>query len=235
MVAGHLTTALLAKQRAPKGHIAFYLIASQLLDMLWLAFHYLGLEVTAPDNFMAVTLDSLKVDMTYSHDLLPVPFWALITVVAGRALFGSWRPGWVGGLLVVLHALTDYVGAYEHFVFGPDTQVVSTGLYYTAPYLAVGLELLFIVVTMTWVVRTDARDGIRRSRATWRAWVAVFAGGTAFMFLSAGHSLADLLGSSPNPALAGTTVPSMAIIYTAMIAALVWADSRPTEGQPHTD
>lgn len=53
MIAGHLATAYIAKQKAPTGHIAFYLVASQLLDLLWLLFHYLGLEPTEPDNFYA--------------------------------------------------------------------------------------------------------------------------------------------------------------------------------------
>ncbi len=229
MVAGHFTTALIAKQWVPSGHIAFYLIAAQLMDLLWLVFHYLGLEVTHPDNFMDVTLDKLMVDMTYSHDLLPVLGWAILIVVAGRLLFRAWLPGWVGGLLVLAHAVTDYVGAYEHFVFGPDSQVVSTGLYYSAPYLAVSLELLFILGTMFWVVRKDAKDGIRQSRGVWAAWTAVFVGGTIFMFIAAGHSIAELLDTTPSMDMAGTTIPVLAFIYISMIWGLIWADTQKTK------
>lgn len=227
MLAGHFTTALLAKQRAPEGPLAFFLVASQLPDMLWLAFHYLGLEPTTPSNAMVVTLETLRVDMTYSHDLLPLPLWVLLTVVVGRVLFRSWRTGWVGGLLVFVHAVTDYVGGFEHFVFGPDSQVVSTGLYSTSPYLAVALEVGFIALTLPWVIRTDRRNGIRRSAATLKAWGAVFGGGLAFLFLTARHSMADLLGLSPNPALAGTAVPVLALTYVSMIWAMNWAGRQP--------
>lgn len=227
MLPGHFTTAILAKQRVPAGHIAFYLVASQSLDLLWLVFHYLGLEPTLPDNAMAVTLTTLDVDMTYSHDLLPLPVWMLITVLAGRWLFGAWRPGWVGAALVLVHALTDYIGGYEHFVFGPNSQVVGTGLYETAPYLAVSLELVFILVTMAWVVRTDRQRGVRRSRRTWLAWAAVFGGGMAFMFGSATRSFADILGTTPPDALAGTTVPVMAVTYVSMLLGLIWAEKQP--------
>lgn len=227
MVAGHLTTALVAKQQAPRGHIAFYLVASQLLDLLWLIFHYLGLEPTQPDNFMAVSVDTLHVDMMYSHDVLPILGWIALTLLVGRAIFGAWRPGWAGGILVALHALTDYVGAYEHHVFGPDTHSVTTGLYYASPYLAVALELAFILAVMAWVVRTDARAGVRRSRATWTVRAAVFGGGVAFMFVTAKQTMAELLGLEPAAAMSGTTVPALAIIYSTMIAALVWGESRP--------
>lgn len=227
MLPGHFTTAILAKQRAPAGHIAFYLIASQSLDLLWLVFHFVGLEPTLPDNAMAVTLANLDVDMTYSHDLLPLPIWMAVTVVAGRVLFGSWRPGWVGAVLVLVHALTDYIGGFEHFVFGPDSQVVGTGLYGTAPYLAVTFELAFILVTMIWIVRTDRKNGVRRSLQTWVGRAAVYGFGMAFMYLSAQHSFADILGTTPPAALAGTTVPTLAFVYVAMLVGLVWAESQP--------
>lgn len=228
MLAGHFTTALVAKQQAPRGHIAYYLVASQLPDLLWLVFHYLGLEPTQPDNLMAVSLDTMQVDMTYSHDLLPMVGWIALTVLAGRAMFGAWRPGWLGGALVVVHALTDYVGGYPHNVFGPETHEIGTGMYRTAPYLAVALEAGFTLAVMAWVIRVDARAGTRRSRATWTVWALVFGGGVMFMFASADLSLAEVTGLEPSAAMAGTTVPAMMITYLTMIAALLWASTRPT-------
>ncbi|MEM6990169.1 MAG: hypothetical protein AAF721_06720 [Myxococcota bacterium] len=226
MLAGHLTTAILAKQRAPAGHFGFYLVACQLPDLLWLIFHYLGIEPTAPDNFMLVSLQALEVEMTYSHDLLPLPIWSLLTLLIGRGLFGSWRPGLAGAVLVVVHSATDNIGGFEHFVFGPDSQVVATGLYSTAPYWAITFELVFTVATMAWVIRTDAAQGVVRSRATRIAWASVFGGGLAFMYVNATHSLADLLGAEPNPAFAGTTVPVLALTYGAMLIAMYWAEGR---------
>ena len=48
MIAGHFTTALIAKQKFPKGTLLYFLIISQLQDFLWFTFHYLGLEPTNP-------------------------------------------------------------------------------------------------------------------------------------------------------------------------------------------
>jgi len=234
MLAGHFTTAMLAKQRVPAGHIGFYLIASQLPDLLWQVFHYVGLEPTAPDNFMAVTLQNLDADMTYSHDLLPLPVWALLTLLVGRGLFGSWAPGRAGAALVLVHGLVDFVGGFDHHVFGPDTPSVATGLYGTAPYLAIALEALVIAVTMLWVVRADVARGIRRSRATWLTRAAVLGGGVVFMALTATHSMAQLLSRDLDPSLGGTAMPTLVVTYWGMLIALWWGESRAAAQSPES-
>ena len=83
MLAGHYATALVAKQKAPKGALFYYLIASQLPDLLWLLFHYLGLEPTGPDDVFDVSLDRLVVDMIYSHDVLPILVWTGLAAGVG--------------------------------------------------------------------------------------------------------------------------------------------------------
>ena len=229
MLTGHLTTAIAAKQHAPRGHIAYYLVASQLPDLLWLAvFYWVGLEPTQPDNLMVLSLDNLEAELTYSHDLLPMLGWIALTIGGGRGLFGRWRPGLIGGALVVLHALTDYVAGYPHNVFGPETHSVGTGLYYSAPYLAVAFEAVFTLAVMTWVVRADARAGVVRSRGTWAVWALVFGGGLAFLLMSADLSMVEMTGLEPLDAMAGSTVPVMVITYLMTIAALIWADAQPT-------
>ncbi len=224
MLAGHFTTAFVAKQQAPRGHLAYFLVASQLPDLLWLIFHYLGLEPTHPDNMMNVSLDTMRVEMTYSHDLIPMLGWIALTVLLGRVMFSSWRPGWAGGVLVLIHALTDYVGGFPHNVFGPHTHAVGTGLYNSAPYFAVGLEAIFTIVVMAWVLRVDAKAGVRRARKTLIVWALVFGGGLAFMFMSADLTLAELTGVQASPALAGTAMPMMVITYLSMLFALLWAE-----------
>ena len=227
MLAGHFATALVARQYAPRGHIAYYLAASQLPDLLWHAFHFTGLEPTTPDNMMAVSLDNMHAQMTYSHDLLPTLGWIMLAIIAGRALFGRWRPGWIGGLVVLVHALADAISGYPHHIFGPDSHQVGFGLYYSAPYLAVGIEAVFTALVLGWVLRTDAATGVRRSRATYRVWAAVFGGGLLFTFASADLSVAEVLGVEPLAALSGTAVPLLVVIYVSMIAALIWAEGQP--------
>ena len=71
MLAGHFTTALIAKQKFPKASLLYFLIISQLQDFLWFVFHYFGLEPTNPSDAFDATLSNMVVDMLYSHDVLP--------------------------------------------------------------------------------------------------------------------------------------------------------------------
>jgi len=228
LVSGHFATALVAKQQAPSGPFAFYLAISQLPDLLWHAFHFLGLEPTLPANPMMASLDNMQAEMTYSHDLLPTLGWVALVVLSGRAFFGSWRPGLVGGTLVVVHGLCDAVSGHTHYLFGPASPALGLGLYATAPFLALAIEGAFILAVMAVVFRTDAAAGVRRSRATLGVWAAVFGGGWVTMFPSARTSVVEWTGMAPIEALSGTLVPGLVGMYLAMFAALLWADARPT-------
>lgn len=228
MVAGHFATALIARQHAPRGTLFFYLLISQLPDILWHFFHFLNLEPTLPENPMLASLDNMQAEMTYSHDLLPSLIWISLAVFAGRGLFGHWRPGWMAGALVVVHMLCDAISGHTHYVFGPDSAAIGLGLYATAPYLALAIEGVFTLSVMAWVFRTDAKSGVRRSRATLTVWAAVFVGSILMMAPSADLSLVELTGMEPISSLSGTLIPGLIGMYLAMLVALLWADAQPT-------
>ena len=103
MLAGHFTTALIAKQKFPKGTLLYFLIISQLQDFLWFTFHYLGLELTNPTDAFDATLSNMAVEMLYSHDLLPQLFWLSIVFLVGKLLFKSTKIGLVSVVLVTIH------------------------------------------------------------------------------------------------------------------------------------
>ena len=87
MLAGHYATALVAYQKFPKGTLLYFLIASQLQDMLWFTFHYLGLETTTPIDVFDTSVSNMAVNMLYSHDLVPLLAWLLIIFLIGKFLF----------------------------------------------------------------------------------------------------------------------------------------------------
>lgn len=228
MVVGHFATALAARQLAPTAPLAFYLAISQLPDLLWHLFHYLGLEVTTPENPMAASLDNMQAEMTYSHDLLPSLGWMVLVVLAGRVLFRDWRTGVTGGALVLLHGFCDAISGHMHYVFGPDSAPIGLGLYGTSPYIALAIEGVFTLGVMGWVMRKDTAAGVRRSRATKWVWGAVFVGGLLSLAPTAELSMVEMFGLEPIAALSGTLIPGLLLMYVSMFAALVWADSQPT-------
>ncbi|MFT6234608.1 MAG: hypothetical protein ACJAZO_005131 [Myxococcota bacterium] len=228
MVVGHFATALVAKQQAPLGALAFYLAVSQFPDMLWHILHFLGVEPTLPANPMMASLDNFEVQMTYSHDLLPTLGWIVVVVFLGRGLFRSWRTGVTAGVLVAVHTFCDAISGHTHYVFGPDSAPIGLGLYATAPYLALVIEGVFTLAMLAWVFRSDAKAHIRRSRSTLMVWGAVFIGGLLAMFPSADLSMVEMTGMAPIEALSGTLIPGLIVMYLTMFVALLWADRRPT-------
>ena len=231
MLAGHYATALVAKQKAPMGALLYYLIASQLPDLLWLAFHYLGLEPTSPDDVFDARLDQFAVDMIYSHDVLPILFWTGATAAGGYLLFKQRRVAVFGALLVLIHAASDYIGGFPHHVFGPETAEVGTGWYYTAPYLAVTFEAVYSLFFLAWFFYNDAKAGVKRSTGQKATLVGVFVFGIAFMLSVAKTSYRELFDIPPIDVPFNTVIPAMILTYVPMIVIIIIAMRAPGSRQ----
>lgn len=217
MLVGHYTTALIANQKVPKGSLLYFLVLSQLPDLLWIVFHYLGLEETTPDNISAVSLDTLMVDMIYSHDLLPILIWMLLAFIVGRIVFKDKKVGIAGSILIGVHALVDYIGGYPHSVFGPDTISVGTGLYYSHPYLAVAFEALFTIAVLVWFFNNEKDMEVKRTINNKRGIIGIFAFGVLFMFSVADLSPAEAFGFDPPDFLTNSAIPSLLVTYLLFI------------------
>lgn len=221
MLAGHYATALIAKQKVPKGSLMYFLIMSQLPDLLWVVFHFLGIEPTKPSNILDVSLDQLMVDMIYSHDLLPILVWSGIGFGIGLLLFKSQKVGAIGALLIALHAFIDYIGGYPHNIFGTDSLSVSTGLYYSYPYLAVTIELVFSIIALYWFFATEKKNNVARTKKS-RNWIiGIFTFNVLFLYSVASVSIGELLNRmnvnfSPEFGFQ-TSMPFLLIVYVAYI------------------
>lgn len=218
MIAGHYATAIVAKQHAPRGHIAFYLAASQLPDLAWYGLAGLGL---APVHSHSGPIDPA---MMVSHDLVPTFGWVGLAVVAGRMLFGSWKPGVYAGVLVAAHIVVDLLAGYPHNVLGPDTPLIGTGLYFTAPALAVGIEGLFAAALVGWVALRDRASGTSRAWGTWAGRGMIFGGGIGATLLSA-PALAEF---DPNASLPLVAVVGLVGLYATQMGILTWGETRPS-------
>ena len=220
MLAGHFTTALIAKQKFPKGTLLYFLIISQLQDILWFLFHYLGLEVTEPNDAFDATLSNMAVDMLYSHDLIPQLVWLTIAFIIGKTLFKSTKIGLVSMTLVLLHFILDFFSGHMHHVFGAKTMEAGLGLYANKPYLAILIEVVFSIIALTYFFTTESKKGILRPLKNKIAIVAVFAYGIIFMLTIANKSFRELFGI-PNFNLGfNTNMPTLIFTYAAMLYCL---------------
>ena len=153
MMVGHYATALVAKKQQPGLPLWACLLAAMSLDFVMVALVLGGVEQMEPANPEAPKLHEMAIDMTYSHDLVPVALWVLlaatVTYAVSRSVSGA---AWIGGL-VAFHEISDLVSGWHHFVFGPDSARVGLGLYSTGPTVAVGVELALSLGCAWWFLR----------------------------------------------------------------------------------
>jgi hypothetical protein len=227
MLVGHFSTALIAHQKFPKkGALLFFLIASQLQDLLWLSFHYLGLEPTGPADVLDVTLVSMTVDMIYSHDLLPQLVWMALTFLIGRLLFKQNSIAIAGALLVIGHYLLDMVSGYPHHVFGDDTHQVGLGLYYSNVYLAILIEVVFTAIVMGYYLRVDSKSSKPRSRKNRLQIVGLFVFGICFLLVIASVSFRQWFNIPEFDTPFNTAMLSLVFTYLPMIVYLQYYAGR---------
>lgn len=217
MLAGHFTTALVANQKFPKGTLLYFLIASQLQDLLWFTFHYLGLEQTGPTDVFDTTLKNLAVDMLYSHDLLPQIFWVIITFLVGKFLFKNTKIGLAGAVLVVVHFVLDLFSGHAHHIFGAETQSIALGLYASNPFLAIAIEAVFIVAVLWYFFNQEAKKGIQRTAKNKTFIIGLFVFGVIFMLSIATTSFRELLSIPDFDFGFNSNVPTLILTYAAMI------------------
>lgn len=220
MLAGHFATALVANQKFPKGTLLFFLIASQLQDLLWFTFHYLGLEPTRPSDVLDTSLSNMSVDMLYSHDLVPQIFWMLVIFLIGKVLFKSNKIGLVGAALVLGHFLLDLVSGHPHHIFGEESQNIALGLYASNTFLAIAIEAVFIVVMLWYFFKTENENGVLRTSKNKAYVVGLFIFGVIFMLTIATSSFRELFGIPEFDLGFNSNVPTLIMTYIAMIVYL---------------
>ena len=220
MLAGHFSTALIAKQKFPKGTLLYFLIISQLQDFLWFVFHYLGIEPTNPSDAFDATLSNMTVDMVYSHDLLPLLIWLIIAFILGKILFKSTQIGLVSMALVSIHFVLDFFSGHMHHVFGAETMELGFGLYASNPYLAILIEALFSLVALWFFFREEGKKGVIRTTKNRIAIISVFAYGIVFMLLIATHSFREIFGIPELDLGFNTNMPTLILTYGAMLYCL---------------
>lgn len=220
MLAGHFTTALIAKQKFPKGTLLYFLMISQLQDFLWFTFHYLGLEPTNPSDAFDATLSNMVVDMVYSHDLLPLLIWLIVAFTLGKIFFKSTQIGLVSMALVSIHFVLDFISGHMHHVFGAETMELGFGLYASNPYLAIVIEALFSIIALWYFFKEETKKGIKRTKKNKISIMSVFAYGIIFMLLIATHSFRELFGIPEFDLGFNTNMPTLIFTYGAMLYCL---------------
>ncbi len=217
MLAGHFTTALIAHQKFPKGTLLYFLFASQLQDLLWFIFHYLGLERTEPTDVFDTTLSNMAVNMLYSHDLVPLIFWLGLIFLVGKILFKDNKIGLVGVVLVLGHFVLDFFSGHPHYLFGVETQAIGLGNYATNVFAAIGIEAVAIAAMLGYYFTQEAKNGIQRTTKNKASIIGLFVFGIVFMLSIATTSFRELFGIPEFDLGFNSSVPTLIMTYLGMI------------------
>jgi len=217
MLVGHYATALVAYQKFPKGTLLYFLFASQLQDLLWFTFHYLGLERTAPDDVFDTTLSNMAVDMLYSHDLIPLTAWVVIIFVIGKLLFKETKIALTGAALVLGHFVLDFFSGHPHHIFGMDTGTLGLGLYATNVFLAIAIEAVTTVAILWYFFNSEKKIGIQRSSKNKASIIGLFVFGIVFMLSIATTSFRELFGIPEFDLGFNSSVPTLILTYVGMM------------------
>jgi len=220
MLAGHYATALVANRKFSKGTLLYFLIASQLQDLLWFALHYVGLEPTGPTDVLDTTLNKLSVDMLFSHDLLPQVFWVLVIFLIGKVQFKSNKIGLVGAALVAGHFILDLFSGHPHHIFGEETHNIAFGLYASNVFLAIAIEAVFIVVMLWYFFKQEAANGVQRTLKNKASVIGLFVFGIVFMLSIATTSFRQRFHIPDFNVGFNSNVPTLILTYVGMISYL---------------
>jgi hypothetical protein len=188
MFIGHYALGLAAKRVAPRTSLGTLFAAPTLADLLWPVFLLAGWEqshlVPGPNPFLVLWLDSIP----FSHSLLTLLGWGLLSAVLYQRWTGYRRGAAVVGLLVVSHWVLDFVVHRPDLPLSPGGVRVGLGLW-NWPAATVIIEgLMFLGGIWIYLRATRARDAMGR----YGLW-----------------ALLALLGGSYVASLAAGTPPSM--------------------------
>ena len=148
MLTGHFATALVPYARDRKLPLFTLLLVSQVQDFL------------IPVDVLASGQRSLaRLEMHYSHDLLPVLVIAGLVGLGLHLWFRSRKVTLIGIGLVLFHEVCDLLSGFAHNVNGPDSPRLGFDFYRSAPAMAFAIELALAVACLGYFVLERRRQG----------------------------------------------------------------------------
>jgi hypothetical protein len=193
MTMGHFATALVPYSKLKGAPLWLLLLCAQLPDFVWLTLALTGTETPHPANLLDVTINTMQVDMLYSHTglgtvLLAAAATVAILAISRNVVWSIW-----GGLLVIGHWLCDLLSGWKHPLTHGSSYELGLNLYVRSPYLAFGIEALFSALLCIWFVRSEAAQGRALTPKRKLALYAVVVGGSMFFLGTATVSMRTLL------------------------------------------
>jgi membrane-bound metal-dependent hydrolase YbcI (DUF457 family) len=149
----HAATALLVKKKYPQAPLPLLLISVQLIELLWVAFNYLGIEYSATETTVSSIMDVHLVHMPYSHSIISTLIVASIAWLVIRRWSGHTNIAIAVALAIASHVVLDLLTHNQDIAIAPfmDSEMFGLGLY-TVPMAAFVAESIYGIVCW-WIYR----------------------------------------------------------------------------------
>lgn len=160
MLFGHFAMGFAAKPLAPKISLGFLLVSTQVLDILYGLFLFVGINRAGETG-----------TNPWDHGLVMTGVWSVAGFVIAFSCSRKFRTGIIIGLLIASHWLLDFI-AWDRVLplAFSDKPLVGLGLYNSmAVMLVVDFGLLAVGVTI-YLLTTKAKDRFGK----WAPWLLVF-------------------------------------------------------------
>lgn len=159
MILGHYASALIPYSKFKRYPFWILLICSNVPEFLWLILALVGVEETKPSSLFDATIQGLKVQMIYSHNLIPAVLQALVVGGIIFAFFKNRSFAFWCGFLTLFHVLCDYIVGFEHQLLSPDSMIVGLNSYLRFPHIAILIEFFFSLACIFWYIQTEKNAG----------------------------------------------------------------------------
>lgn len=140
----HAATALLINKKWPGVPIVAVLLSVQLIEVLWVVFNLLGIEITTTEPQVRALNDIHLAYMPYSHSIAATAVLAFAVWLVAAKLLN--KPGWGLALAVAVssHILLDLATHVQDIALAPgiESPKFGSGLY-DVPLLALVVETLY--------------------------------------------------------------------------------------------
>lgn len=141
----HAATALLIRRRFPQAPWLWLLLSVQLMEILWVAFNYLGIEQTTTEAAVHTVSEIHLSYMPYSHSVASGLFFAFAVWLITAKTFKRPAVGLALGIGVVSHLILDLMTHAPDIALAPGIAEPKwgLGLYSVAPLAAFFIEIVY--------------------------------------------------------------------------------------------
>ena len=141
----HAAASLAIKKKFPGAKMFWLLISVQFVEILWVVFNFLGIEITKTEDAVRYVGDIHLLHMPFSHSVLSAIIIAGLSYAAIKFVFKDNKLALPFAIGVISHIVLDIITHAQdiQLLFFADNPKLGTELYTLRPYFAFILELAF--------------------------------------------------------------------------------------------